>query len=67
MTMTPELWAALIQFAIKNGIVAAISIAEGIKSAKTIDDAIAALHDSKSKTWEDFKAEAQASQTGSGS
>lgn len=42
----------------KVGLDAAISIIGGIKNAKTIDDAIAALKATQAKTWEDFKKEA---------
>jgi hypothetical protein len=57
--MSPALLIALIEFATKFGIDAAIAIADGFKNAKTIDDAIAALKASREKTWEDFKREAQ--------
>lgn len=39
----------------KVGLDAAISIIDGIKNAKTIDDAIAALKKTQAVTWDDFK------------
>ena len=56
--MTPVLWSTIIQFAIKFGIDAAISIVKGIKAGTTIDDAIAALEVAKTKTAQDYLNEA---------
>ena len=58
--MTPDLWAMLIQWAIKFGIDSAIDIANGIKGGKTIDDAIAALEVAKTKTAQDYLNESKA-------
>lgn len=54
--MTPEFWAALLQYAIKFGIDAAIAIIKN--QGKTIDDAIAALEVAKTKTAEQIRDEA---------
>lgn len=56
--MNPQLLIAIINLVTKVGIDAAIAIIDGLKNAATIDDAIAALNASKSKTWDDYKAEA---------
>jgi len=56
--MTTALWIALIEFATKFGIDAAIAIIAGVKSAKTIDDAIAALEVAKTKTAAQYLSEA---------
>lgn len=53
--MTDELKAALINFGIKFGIDAAISLAQGFSGkAATIDDAIAALEAAKTKTAQQY-------------
>ncbi len=58
--MTPELWVAILNFAVKFGIDAAIAIANGLKGgSKTIDDAIAALEMAKTKTPDDYLKEAK--------
>lgn len=50
MKLTPELWAALIQAALKLGTQAAISLANAInKPNPTMDDAIGALKEIESK------------------
>lgn len=50
MQLTPELWAALIQAALKLGTQAAIALANAInKPSPTIDDAISALKDIEAK------------------
>ena len=56
--MTPTLWAAVIQYAVKFGIDAAISIVKAINSKATITDAIAALEVAKTKTAQDYLDEA---------
>ena len=56
--MNPALWPMILQFAIKFGLDAAISIVKGIGSAKTVDDAIAALELAKTKTAQDYLDEA---------
>jgi hypothetical protein len=56
--MTPQLWATVLQFAIKFGLDAAISIVKGIGAAKTVDDAITALELAKTKTAQDYLDEA---------
>jgi hypothetical protein len=61
MNLTPETLAAWLQFAVKFGIDAAIAIAPLFKGGATIDDAIAALQAAKTKTAQDYKAEALAS------
>ena len=58
MPIPPELWIALVQFATKFGLDAALAIINGIKGGKTIDDAIAALELAKLKTAEDYLREA---------
>ena len=52
--MTPEqfLWLSLVA---KVGVNAAVTILDGIKNAKTVDDALAALRAIQAKTWEDYK------------
>ncbi len=55
MTLTPELLASILNFAVKFGLDAAIAIA-GAKPA-TIDDAIAALGAAKDKSIEQYIAE----------
>jgi len=57
--MTPELWLALIQFATKFGLDAALAILNGIKGGRTIGDAIAALELAKLKTAEQYLQEAE--------
>jgi len=57
--MSTELTVALINLVSRVGIDAAIAIVDGVKNAKTIDDAIAALKASREKTWEIYKAEAK--------
>lgn len=56
--MNPAILVALINLIGKVGIDAAIYILDGLKNAKTIEEAIAALEESKQKTWEDYKREA---------
>jgi len=60
MTLTPELILALVQFGTKFGLDAALAIAQLFKGGKTIDDAIAALELAKTKTYEQYIAEAKA-------
>lgn len=60
MNLTPELTLALVQFATKFGLDAALAIAQMIKGGKTIDDAIAALELAKTKTFDQYIAEAKA-------
>lgn len=52
MTQEQFVW---LQLVAKVGTNAAISILDGIKNAKTIDDAIAALKESQKVEWSDFK------------
>ncbi len=52
--MTSELWIALLNFATKFGIEASIAIAKGVKGGATIDDAIAALENAKTKSAADY-------------
>lgn len=56
--MTPEqfIWLSLVA---KIGIPAAISVLDGIKNAKTIDEAITALQKAQALTADDFKREHQ--------
>lgn len=56
--MTPEqfLWLSLVA---KVGVNAAVTILDGIKNAKSIDDAIVALQNAQKLTVEDFKREHQ--------
>ena len=56
--MTPDqfLWLSLVA---KVGIPAAISILDGIKNAKTVDEAITALQKAQGITAEDYKREHQ--------
>lgn len=56
--MSETLLIAILQFAVKFGIDAALAIARGVKGGATIDDAIAALEQAKTKTWDQYKAEA---------
>lgn len=56
--MSPDLIIAIINLVTKVGFDAAIALVNGLKNAATIDDAIAALEASKSKTWEQYKQEA---------
>lgn len=56
--MSPDLIIAIINLVTKVGFDAAIALVNGLKNAATIDDAIAALETSKSKTWEQYKQEA---------
>lgn len=53
----------LIEFAIKFGIDAAISLAGALKSGATIDDAIAALELAKTKTAQQYLDEAKTTTT----
>lgn len=57
--MSEALWIALIQFGIKFGLDAAIAISDGIKNAKNIDDAIAALKTASEKTAQQYVDEAE--------
>lgn len=52
---------AIINLIAEVGLDAAVSIIKGLKSAATIDDAIAALEATQKKTWEDYKKEAAGS------
>jgi hypothetical protein len=56
--MTPDLWAAVMNYAVKFGIDAAIAIVKAINNNANIDDAIAALDKAKAKTAEDYLKEA---------
>lgn len=56
--MSPDLLVAIINLIARVGIDAAIYIMDGLKSANTIDEAIAALNTSRQKTWDDYKREA---------
>lgn len=49
----------ILQLVAKVGTNAAISILEGMKNAKTIDDAINALRESQKLTYTDFKEKEQ--------
>lgn len=60
MILTPELIAALLTFATKFGIEAAIAVIQGLKGAATIDDAIAALQAAQAKTAQAYLDEAAA-------
>lgn len=60
MTMTPELWVSVFQFATKFGIDAAIAILKRVGTTSTIDDAIAALTEASTKTAQQYLAEAKA-------
>jgi hypothetical protein len=52
-----QLWkVALINLVANLGLDAAISIADGIKNAKSIDDAIEALKATQQLDWQKFKA-----------
>ena len=55
--MTPDKL-ALINLIARLGLDATITVWKNVKSAATIDDAIAALEKSASKNWSDFKNEA---------
>lgn len=58
--MTPELWRAVMEFAVRFGLNAAIALLERIgKPGATIDDAIAALAEAQAKSAEDYLAEAR--------
>ena len=57
--MTPDLWLALIQFATKFGLDAALAIINGLKGGASIDDAIAALELAKLNTAQQNQDEAQ--------
>jgi hypothetical protein len=60
MKMTPELWAALLNFATKFTIDAAIAIAKHVNNPDaTVDDAIEAMDAISKKTWEDLQREAR--------
>jgi hypothetical protein len=56
--MSEALIISIINLVAKVGFDAAISVINGLKNSKTIDDALTALEASKSKSWEDFKREA---------
>lgn len=49
---------AIINLIAKVGLDTAVYVLNGLKSATTIDEAIAALEASKGKTWEDYKKDA---------
>lgn len=57
--LTQDSLASLINFGIKFGIDAALAIAQAFKGGATIDDAIAALEAAKTKTAQQYLAEAQ--------
>lgn len=57
--MNPSLLIAIINLVSKVGLDAAAYILDGLKNAKTIDEAIAALEASKNKSWADYVAEAK--------
>ena len=59
--MSEALIIALLQFAVKFGIDAAIAIGKGLKTGNTIDDAIAALEIAKTKTAQQYLDEAKGS------
>lgn len=59
MTLTPEIAVALINAAVNLGIDAALALAKMFKGA-TIDDAINALQEAKTKTAQDYLNEAKA-------
>lgn len=63
MTLTPEIAVALLNAAVNLGIDAALALAKMFKSDATIDDAIAALEEAKTKTAQDYKDEAKAAAT----
>lgn len=53
--MTPELWVAILNFAVKFGIDAALTIGNAVKNqGATIDDAIGALQDIQKKSAADY-------------
>lgn len=54
-TMDPILQVAIINLIARVGIDATIAIMDGIKNAKTIDDAIEALQRVQLKSWETIK------------
>lgn len=56
--MSTELIIAIINLAAKVGFDSVIALLNGLNAATTIDDAIEALQQSKSKTWEQYKQEA---------
>ena len=56
--MSETLLIAILNLTAKIGIDGTIAVIQGIKNAKTIDDAIAALEKAKTKTAADYKAEA---------
>lgn len=59
--MTPDLIVAILSFATKFGIDAAIAVIQNLnKPAATIDDAIAALQAAKTKTAQQYLDEAKA-------
>lgn len=58
--MSESMLIAIFNLIAKVGFDAAIAIMDGLKNVKNIDDAITALHLARSKTWEDYKAEAAA-------
>jgi hypothetical protein len=57
--MTPALWIAVIEFAVKFGLDAAIAITAAIKPGATIDDAITALQAASQKTAQQYLDEAK--------
>lgn len=59
--MTSAIWVALLPIIAKYGFDVGISIIDGIKHAKTWDDAIAALEVAKTKTAGDYLKEAKES------
>lgn len=57
--MTEALWLAVIQFAVKFGLDAAIAIIRGINTSASIDDAITALELAKTKSAQQYLDEAK--------
>ena len=55
--LTPEQLTALLNAAIKFGLDAALALAKLFKGGSTIDEAIAALEEAKTKTLQDYKDE----------
>lgn len=63
MPLTPEIAVALLNAAINLGIDAALALSKMFKSGATIDDAIAALQEAKTKTAQDYLNQAKAAVT----
>ena len=60
--MSEQAWLALIQFATRFGLDAALAIAQNWKPKPSVDEAIAALEAAKTKTAADYIAEAKAAE-----